>query len=109
MDGPIKLTTLKNFIKKHSGFRLEGAAAEILAASINERIVNLVDRAAVLVEMQGKSTLQLEHMQQALFEEKEQQGGGRAPEDVAALVDGYPVSELGRLVELLRQSLEAGR
>lgn len=108
MDGPLKLTTLKNAIKEQTGLRLEGSAAEMLAESINDRIARIVERAAVLVEMQGKSTLQQGDMEQALKEMEKPAGVGRAPEEVMGLLEEYSLTELGQLVELLKDSLEVG-
>lgn len=66
----------------------------------------IVDRAAVLVEIQEKSTLQLQDMDNAYTEVEMSGGIGEKPEEVCEVVNEYEVAELGELVRLLRASLE---
>ena len=105
MSEPVKLTTLKKFIKQKTGLRLESAAAEALATRMNETIERIVERAAVLVEMQEESTLQLADMQRAI-EELEAAKRIESPQEVFELLERYSVEQLGELARRLERSLD---
>ncbi len=104
MTAPVKLTTLKNYIKDKTELRLQTAAAQLLLEHLEVQLDQTVERAAVLVEMQERSTLQERDMQQAISETWSV--GGDSPQEVAEVVNTYEVSELSELVELVRHSLD---
>lgn len=105
MAEAVKLTTLRKFIKQKTGLRLESAAAEALAARMNDKIARIVERAAVLVEMQQESTLQLSDMQRAI-EELEAPQRLDEPAEVFEVIEHYSVEELGELARRLERSLD---
>lgn len=104
MASPIKLTTLKTLIKDRTGHRLEADAAELLAQVIDDKILQIIDRAGVLVEIHGKSTLQVLEMEQAIAE-KLAGTGGKTVEEAFELLESYDAETLAQLVRLLEASL----
>lgn len=107
MIEPVKETTLRDFIKEKTGLRVEGGAVEVLVKRVTDRIGRIVERAAVLVEMQGKSTLQAADMERAIEEiDSGSNGQGQSPEEVYEDIERYGVQELGDLARRLEKSLE---
>lgn len=105
MASPIKLSTLKTLIKEQTGHRLESAAVELLVEVLEAKILEIVKRAGILVEIHGKSTLQVLEMEQAIGEKLEG-SGAKTVEEVFELLESYNAEALARLVKLLQESLE---
>ena len=106
--GPVKVTTLRSFIKEQTKLRVEKAAVEELARRMNERIGKVVDRAKVLVEMQDESTIQLDDVQRALawVDRRRAAGQAKTPKEVFDLLEGYSIEQLSDLARRIGKSLE---
>lgn len=107
MTEPVKETTLRDYIKEKTGLRVEGAAVEGLVKWATEQIGRIVERAAALVEMQGKTTLQNADMQQAIEEigSGGSDGTEQSPEKVFEVIEKYGLEQLGELARRVEQSL----
>jgi histone H3/H4 len=109
ISGPLRVTTLKKYMKAQTELRVDADAVEHLAEQVNARLQRVVDRAAVLAEMQGRSTVLLRDVERAI-EDVGKDGGTtgppeRTPEEVFAILEGYDIDQLSALARQLEASL----
>ncbi len=108
MAEPIKDSAIRTYIKEKTNLRVEQEPVDLLVNHLTAKTGRIVDRAAVLVEMQGRSTLQLRDMERAIEEVDSTQSNGKeqTPEKVFQVVDGYTVEQLGELARRIEDSLK---
>ena len=112
-SGPLRVTTLKKYMKAQTGLRVDADAVEHLADQVNARVQRVVDRAAVLAEMEGRSTVLLRDVERAIEDVGRDRGASglpeRTPEEVFAIVEGYDIEQLSALARQIEASLGDSR
>ncbi len=109
ISGPLRVTTLKKYMKAQTELRIDVDAVEHLAAQVNARLQRVVERAAVLAEMQGRSTVLLRDVERAIEDAgKDRDGAGLpegTPKEVFAILEGYGIDQLSALARQIEASL----
>lgn len=108
MAEAIKDTALRTYIKDRTNLRVEQEPVDLLVRHITAKIERIVDRAAALVQMQERSTLQLRDMERAIEEVDSAPSDGKdeTPEKVFQVVEDYNVEQLGELARRIEESLK---
>ena len=107
---PLRITTLKKFMKSQTALRVDANAVDHLAGQVNAQLRKVVDRAGIIAEMQGRSTVLLRDVTRAIDEARPEAGPtdttAQSPQAVFSILEGYGIEELGALARQLEASLE---
>jgi histone H3/H4 len=108
MAEPVKDSAIRTYIKERTNLRVETEAVNLLVTHLTAKTERIVDRAAALVEMEGRSTLQLRDMERAIeqVDSTSSDGKDQTPEKVFQVVEGYTVEQLGELARRIEESLK---
>jgi histone H3/H4 len=108
MTEPVKDTAIRTYIKEKTSLRVEQEPVDLLVSRLTEKISRIVDRAAALVEIEGRSTLQLRDMERAIEEIDSSGSNGKeqTPEQVYEVVKDFSVEQLGELGRRIEDSLK---
>ena len=108
MAEPVKDSAIRTYVKERTNLRVEQEPVDLLVQHLTAKIERIVDRAAALVEMEGRSTLQRRDMERAIEEidSKGTDGKEQTPEQVFKVVDAYNVEQLGELARRIEESLK---
>jgi histone H3/H4 len=104
----VKDTAIRTYIKERTNLRVEQEPVDLLVQRLAAKIERIVDRAAALVEMEGRSTLQKRDMERAIEEidRAPDDGQGQTPERVFQVLEGYTVEQLGEVARRIEESLK---
>lgn len=108
MAEAVKDTAIRTYIKERTSLRVEQEPVDLLVKQLTAKIERIVDRAAALVQMEERSTLQLRDMERAIEEIDSSGNDGKeqTPEKVFQVVDAYNVEQLGDLTHRIEESLK---
>ena len=106
---PVKDTAIRTYLKEKTNLRVEQGPVDLLTRHLTMKAEKIVARAAALVAMEERTTLQQRDMERAIEEvdrEGQGDGQGQSPEDVYKVVQGYSVEQLGELGRRIEESLK---
>lgn len=108
MTEPVKDTAIRTYIKEKASLRVEQEPVDLLVSRLTDKLSRIVDRAAALVEIEGRSTLQLRDMERAIEEIDSSGSNGKeqTPEQVYEVVKDFSVEQLGELGRRIEDSLK---
>ena len=108
MAEPVKDSAIRTYIKERTSLRVEQEPVDRLVQHLTAKIERIVDRAAALVEMEDRSTLQLRDVERAIEDVDSGGSNGKdpTPEKVFTILDGYTVEQLGDVARRIEESLK---
>jgi histone H3/H4 len=95
--GPMKVTTLKKYMKDQTELRIDADAVDWLAGQVNDRVKRVVNWAGVLAEMEERTTLLLRDIEQAVEDvgsSSGDQGPAATPAQLFETIETYSIEQL---------------
>ena len=107
MAGPIKKTSIKNFIKERTDLRVGDPAVAVLVELLTTAVGQIADIAKDLAVAEGRNTIKDRDLQ-AGFEAFLQERGPTllSPDTIHTAIDGIENEAFTDLINLLRADLE---
>lgn len=108
MSSPVRLTTVKNFLKDRTGMRVGDATAEYFVQVLTTLTEQVADIAKELALEEARNTIMDRDLQTGFEAFLRTEGPGLfSPDTIRNAINGIDNEKLTQLITLLRDDLEA--
>jgi histone H3/H4 len=108
MAEAVKESAIRAYIKEKTDLRTEQEPVALLTRCLTELCDRIIERSAVLVQIEGRSTLLGRDMERAIEEivSKGSNGKEQSPEQLYGIIKEYGIEQIGELARRIEQGLE---